>query len=652
MLELFFTVILFFFLSSFSKNANLQFFMRIVFFIFIGILWINTLLNWVLYLPFLWNNIFLVDNLSAIFLILYSLFWLGFTFYTKFYYWEYKKHNKNMFFYELLTNLFIIAMLFVIIANESITFLVSWEMMSLTSFFLVVHEYKKPWILKAWAWYFIIAHIWMFFILFSFLPFILANNSTYFDTFSLVNLSLWQQSLIFFSALIWFWSKAGLFPLHVWLPKAHPIAPSNISSLMSAFMVKLPVLMILKFLVIFFTFKVQFIFFVVTLIIAIISSFIWIFYALIQKNIKTLLAYSTIENIWIIFIGISISIFWMYINNNIIITLWLFATLYHTFNHTLFKWLMFMLAWWINERTWTLNFTKLWWLINKNYILWFSFLIWAIAIAWIFPLNWFNSELITFTWLITWLIHSNWLLSSILFIISIIFLWATAVLALITFSNLFSITFLWNKRDNNIHYEKINNIFESISYIYYVILILIFSILPGFIYYLLSKITPIDNLTNIYSIDIWKLNYRPILMFLFILIIWLIVFIFYKSSKQKIKWVWNCWYPYIEPKTQYTSISFIQPVRRIFAKLYSEAVSLKYINKDDKDDIIYKKDLVHIKHDIEQNYLIDSVYKFIFKFFNKISIFLKKLQNGKIEDYVFYMFIAIIFTIAYLYYFN
>ena len=579
MLESFFTIISIFFLSSFFKNSNLQFLIRLLFFIFIGFLWINTLINWSLYLPFLWNNIFLVDNLSAIFLVLYSLFWLGFTFYTKFYYSEYKKHHKNMFFYELLTDLFILAMFFVIIANEVVTFLIAWEIMSLTSFFLVVHEFKKPWILKAGAWYFVIAHIWMFFILSSFLPFISANSSTYFDIFNKVNLSSSTQALVFFSALIWFWSKAWLFPLHVWLPKAHPIAPSNISSLMSAFMVKLPVLMILKFLVIFFALKVQFSFFVVTLIVAIISSFIWIFYALIQKNIKTLLAYSTIENIWIIFIWISISIFWMYIKNDIIITLWLFAALYHTFNHTIFKWLMFMLAGWINERTWTLNFTKLWWLLNKNYILWFSFLIGAIAIAWIFPLNWFNSELITFTWLITWVIHSNWLVQSMLFIISIIFLWLTAVFALITFSNLFSITFLWNKRDTKIHYEKISNIFESISYIYYVILIWVFAILPGFMYYLLSKIINIDNLENIFSIDIWKLNYTPIVMFLFILIIWLIIFIFYKSSKQKIKWVWNCWYPYIEPKTQYTSISFIQPVRRIFTKLYSEAVSLNHIKQ-------------------------------------------------------------------------
>ncbi len=652
MLEAFYIITTLFFIWSFIKNSNHQLALRLVFFVFIWFLWFKSLVNWNFYLPVLNQNLFLVDNLSAIFLVLFSMFGIGFSFFTKFYYWEYQKHWKNTFFYELLTNLFILAMFFVIIANEAITFLVSWEIMSLSSFFLVVHEFKKPWILKSWAWYFIIAHIWMFFILFSFIPFIGQTHSTFFDSFKNANLSVISSAIVFFSALIWFGSKAWLFPVHVWLPKAHPIAPSNISSLMSWFMVKLPVLMILKVLIIFLAYKVQFSFFVVVLILASISSFLWVFYALIQHNIKKLLAFHTIENIWIIFIWIAILIFGAYIHNNLIITIWLFAAIYHTFNHAIFKGLLFLLSWWMFERTKTYDYTKLWWLLKISYILWFSFLIWAIAIAWIPPLNWFNSELLVIGWLIDWILKSTTLLEGSLFIISLILLWATAVLSLVCFSKVFSVSFLGNKRDETIKYERINNIFEKISYLLFDLYIFLLALIPWVIYFVVEKVLNKNIKIELFNLNIGNINYTPLIIFILIIIFGTIIYIFYKNSKQKIKWVWNCWYPYIEPKTQYTSTSFIQPIRRIYSKLYMEASSLNHISKKQSEQRIFKKELKEIKHDINHNYFIDFIYDYLIKIIKNISLKFKTLQNWKVESYVFYMFLAIIVAIIYLYYFN
>ncbi len=652
LLNIFYIIISIFFLGSFVKNDKHQLAIRLVFFVFIIFLWTNSLLNWSFYLPVFGQNLFLVDSLSAIFLILFWIFGLWFSFFTKFYYWEYSKHWKNTFFYELLTDLFILAMFFVIIANETITFLTAWEIMSLSSFFLVVHEFKKPWILKSGAWYFVIAHIWMFFILFSFLPFIKETGSTFFDNFSKAHLTWVMASIAFFSALAWFGSKAGMFPVHVWLPKAHPIAPSNISSLMSGFMVKLPVLMILKFLFIFLAMKVQFSFFVVVLILASISSFLWVFYALIQHNIKKLLAFHTIENIWIIFIWIAIAIFWMYIHNEIIIILWLFTTIYHTFNHAIFKWLLFMLSWGMYERVNTYDYTKLWGLIKTAVLLWISFLIWSIAITWLPPLNWFNSELSAFSWLIDSIFYSTNLSEWLLFIVSLILLAATTILSLICFSKVFSIAFLGNKRDNKIEYKKIRNKFESISYIYLDILIFILAIFPWVIYYFTGKVLNKKFNINLFEINIWNLHYTPIILMLLLLIVWVIVYIFYKSSKQKIKGVWNCGYTYIEPKTQYTSTSFIQPIRRIYSKLYAESAVLNHKHNKQAEKRIYKKEINFIKYDIEHKYFIDFVYDFVLKNVKRISIKFKKLQNWKVESYVFYMFLIIVVAIIYLYYFN
>jgi len=654
MLEIFYIVISLFFLWSFIKNTKHQLALRLVFFLFIWFLWLKAILYGNYFLALFWQNIFLVDNLSAIFLILFSVFGIGFSFFTKFYYEEYIKHWKNTFYYELFTNLFILSMFFVIISNESISFLIFWEIMSITSFLLVVHEFKKKWNLEGGALYIIIAHIGMFFILLSFLPFIQQTWSTLFSNFHNANLSLWVLNFVLFSALIWFGSKAGLFPIHIWLPKAHPIAPSNISSLMSWFMVKLPVLMMLKFLLIF-TNNATFSFFIVVLILASISSFLWVFYALIQHNIKKLLAYHTIENIWIIFIWIAILSFGLYIHNPLVILIWLFASIYHTLNHAIFKWLLFLTSGGIYERTWTYDYTKLWWLIKVASYLGIAFLIWSIAIAWIPPLNWFNSELITIVWLIKWISLSNGLFNGSLFVISLILLGATAILSLICFSKVFSITFLWNKRDKNINYENINNIFEKISYSLFVLFIFLLAIFPWIIYFLVWKVLHKDftiNLVNLIKISLANINYTPIYLLWAILIIWIIIYYFYTRKKQIIKWVWNCGYPYIEPKTQYTATSFIQPIRRVYWKLYLESVSLKHISDKEIEKKEFKKNLSHIYHNIEHQYFIDFIFNWIIHLFKKMSIKLKSLQNGKLENYVFYMFLAIMVFVVYLYYFN
>lgn len=125
--------------------------------------------------------------------------------------------------------------------------------MSLSSYFLVIHESDKQESRISGMWYLILTHIGMFFILASFLPFLIESKSSFFSAWQNINLSNNSLLLVFIPSLIGFGGKSGLFPLHIWLPKAHPIAPSHISALMSGFMVKLPVLMLLKFYLFFMT---------------------------------------------------------------------------------------------------------------------------------------------------------------------------------------------------------------------------------------------------------------------------------------------------------------------------------------------------------------------------------------------------------------
>jgi len=416
---------------------------------------------------------------------------------------------------------------------------------------------------------------------------------------------------------------------------------------MSGFMVKLPVLMILKFLLVFVGMQVQFSWFIVTLLIASISAFIGIFYAIKQDNIKKLLAYSTIENVWIIFLWISVSILGMFLKNPYLTIIWIYWALFHSFNHTVFKWLMFMLAGWVIERTGTYDYTKLWWMIKKFPFLWITFLIWILAISGIMPLNGFNSEFITFLALFKSSMIQSWIFGKIAILISIIALSATAVLSLITFVKLFWITFLGNKRDKNIEYTEIKSIWEKISYVVLVVAIFVLAIFPWIVYLFVSKILNIDFQWTIFSFWSLNLNYTPIYLFLIFIIFFIISYVFYKklAKKEKKMPVWNCGYAYIEPKTQYSGLSFVQPIRRIFGSLYWEKKKIIKHKKSSSHINEFKKNLSSIEYKVKDINFVENFYSKILDFIWVLAKKVKSLQNWQVNSYVSYIFLAIIILV-------
>jgi len=156
-------------------------------------------------------KVFFLWNLENFFLLLFSILWFAISFYSDFYFGEYLKHWKKLKFYYIAFLTFIFSMLWVIASSEAITFLVFWEIMSVSSYFLVVHEATKKGILKDWAWYFIITHIWMFFILLSFMPFIAASWTTFFTWWAQITLNpVFANSSYRFWFKSWFVSNSYL----------------------------------------------------------------------------------------------------------------------------------------------------------------------------------------------------------------------------------------------------------------------------------------------------------------------------------------------------------------------------------------------------------------------------------------------------------
>lgn len=593
-----------------------------------------------------------ISFLEAFFMLIFSIVGVAILFYSNFYSSFLNKNKLN--YYTIFTNIFLLSMLWVIVSAEAFTFLVFWEFMSLSSYFLVIHESDKQESRISGMWYLILTHIGMFFILASFLPFLIESKSSFFTAWQNINLSYNSLLLVFIASLIGFGGKSGLFPLHIWLPKAHPIAPSHISALMSGFMVKLPVLMLLKF-YLFFMIGLDIRFAYTLLILWAITAFWWIFNALIQNNIKKFLAYSTIENMWLIYVALGIVVTWIATKNNTVLALWVISTLFHTFNHSIYKTMMFSMAWSLIERTHhNYDYSRLWWIAKIFPVFSIFFLVATIAIAWIPPLNGFNSELTIYSALINIISWNADKVLSLVSLFSIILVWMMSVLAFVWFAKLYTIIFAWNARDTSIKLDIKSNNCEYISYAILTFWILVLSFVPWIINLLASKIFSfIETPKTLLSIQIWDINYMPVFISIILFVLASLSFMFYKKIawKEEKMDVWNCWYPKLIAKSQYRAESLIQAIRRVYKWLYSETNSLTHISKVEWKSY-YKKYLSSIDYKRVYFLKVHFLYEKLINFVWAISTKLKTMQSWVLQDYVSYMLLTLIITILYILVFN
>ncbi len=363
---------------------------------------------------------FKVDNLSAFFLLIIFLISLMTSIYS-FHYMNKAENSLATSVNYLFFSLLILSICFVVTASNMIAFMFSWEMMSISSFFLVIYNYKSKENRRAGYLYFIFSHIGAMFILSSFallytftgdFAFSQATNfTTNFLSKNLIPHNLIShifihdniKLLIFILAFIGFGSKAGIFPFHVWLPHAHPAASSHISALMSGVMIKTGIYGIIRiYSILDFSIDIganpesiigsaQIIGYIV-IVAGIVSGILGVVYALGQHDIKRLLAYSSIENIGIILIGIGIGMVGVSYKNHVMALLGFSGGLFHVFNHAIFKSLLFMGAGVVLHKTGSRSIDALGGLIKKMRITGITFLIGSIAISGLPPFNGFVSE--------------------------------------------------------------------------------------------------------------------------------------------------------------------------------------------------------------------------------------------------------------------
>lgn len=300
-------------------------------------------------------------------------------------------YGKGYFLLAGLLNFFLLSMILVFTAAHVAGFLIAWEMMAIISFLLVNYEHEKAEVRRAAFVYVVMTHVGTAFLIVAFLLLGQAAASFDFAALSGVALDPLLRHAVFFCALVGFGAKAGIIPLHIWLPRAYPAAPSHAAALMSGVMIKTAVYGLCRF----------FLDFIgagsvwwgyALLVLAAVTAFLGVLFALMENDLKKLLAYSSVENIGILLLGMGAALVFTAQNQTALAALAWMAVLYHSLNHAVFKSLLFLVAGSVIRGAHTGNLERLGGLIRTMPYTAALFFIGAASISAMPPLNGFASE--------------------------------------------------------------------------------------------------------------------------------------------------------------------------------------------------------------------------------------------------------------------
>jgi hydrogenase-4 component B len=334
-----------------------------------------------------------MDGLSTLMVGMICLLALAVSVYSISYAGHYRKSSVAIM--GFFTNLFIAMMLLVVTVANGFYFLIFWEMMTLTSYFLVIYEGEKEESIQAGFLYMLVAHAGTALIMLSFFVFYSSAGSFDFDAFRQNQLPLGLRSLAFLLAFLGFGAKAGMVPLHIWLPRAHPAAPSPVSALLSGVMIKTAIYGILRFCVDILGAGPMW-WGLLVLVFGGLSALLGVFYAMTERDVKRILAYSSVENIGIILLGVGTGMIGLATGQPIVTVLGFLAALYHAVNHSLFKGLLFLGAGSMDFRLHTRDLNVMGGLGRLMPWTGATFLVGALGLSAIPPLNGFVSEWFTY----------------------------------------------------------------------------------------------------------------------------------------------------------------------------------------------------------------------------------------------------------------
>ena len=478
---------------------------------------------------------------------------------------------------------FLAGMTLVVLADDAFTFLVSWEFMSLTSWALVMAHHHIPDNVRAGFVYLVMASFGTLALLLAFGLLAGPGGLYAFAQMRPAHPSAMIGALAMILALIGAGSKAGIVPLHAWLPLAHPAAPSHVSALMSGVMTKVAIYGFVRI-----AFDLvgtpAWWWSIVVLTLGGATAVMGLLYALMQRDIKRLLAYSTVENIGIIFIGLGLALAFKSYGMLFAAALALTAALLHAFNHSLFKSLLFFGAGAVLTSTGERDMERLGGLIHRMPQTAFVFLVGSAAISALPPLNGFVSEWLTFQGILLSPQLPSWGLKLVVPAVGAL-LALSAALAAACFVRAYGMTFLGRPRSGAAETATETDGFSLAAMFILAALCLIAGILPGLFIDALAPISTAllgermpaqigSQWLSIVPIAASRSSYDGFLVFVFIAMSGtLAAFAVHRLASDKLRRApaWDCGYPDPSPATQYTATSFAEPIRRVFGTVLFRA---------------------------------------------------------------------------------
>lgn len=472
--------------------------------------------------------------------------------------------------------LFLAGMNLVVVADDAFSFLFSWEFMSLTSWALVMAHDQLRENLRAGYVYLVMASFGTLALLLAFGLLAGPEGNYAFAAIRDAHPAPALQALVLVLVLIGTGSKAGLVPLHVWLPLAHPAAPSHVSALMSGVMTKVAVYAFVR-IVFDLLGSPAWWWSMVVLALAGVTCTMGVLYALMQHDLKRLLAYHTVENIGIIFIGLGLALAFEAHGFALAGALAFTAAMLHVFNHSLFKSLLFFGAGAVLTATHERDMEHLGGLIHRMPLTAFCFLIGCVAISALPPLNGFVSEWLTFQAILLSPQLPSWGLKFLVPSVGAL-LALSAALAAACFVKAFGVTFQGRPRTRAAERAHEADRFSLAAMFILAALCLIAGTFAGFFIDALAPVSramvnasmPLqgnDPQFSIVPIAESRSSYNGLLVFLFMLLSGsFAAAAIHRLASDKLRRApaWDCGYPDANPATQYTSSSFAQPIRRVF----------------------------------------------------------------------------------------
>lgn len=596
-----------------------------------------------------------IDPLGGFFYALIGVVLLAVSLYGPGYIREYHRQGKySLAVLGFATGLFVAGMQLVVAADDALTFMIAWELMSVSSYVLVAFEHLEAANRRAAFLYLLMAQIGAGLILLAF-----GVLAAFAPDFSFAALreaqlpGLWS-SIAFALALLGFGMKAGLVPMHVWLPEAHPVAPSHISALMSGVMLKVAIYGFIRF-----TFdllgELHWEWGVILLIFGSVSALYGVLYALMQHDLKRLLAYHSVENIGIIFIGLGLSVLFFASGFPLLGALGLVAALYHTINHAVFKSLLFLGAGVIVQRGHERNLEHMGGLIRRMPWTGGFFLIGCISISALPPFNGFVSEWLTFQTALQATALESGVLRAVVPITAAI-LALTGALAAACFVKVYGIAFLGRARTRRVRHAHETNGLMIISQGLLAFLCLLLGVLPTTMIVALNGVsgsltgselsmatsrgwlwlTPIAPQVASYSAPL-------VLLGIFLaLSVWGLVYLALRR-RRRIQPVirrdpWDCGFGSLNSRMQYSASAFAMPFKVVFDPLFRIHEESERQMDDRLPTLPARISYLIHTDDISWNIFYRPFYRSITWLSRQVA----RIQTGHLRHYLAYSFITLL----------